>query len=88
MGATLATRRCRISRWVFQMVASWQKANFVEDQSGEMQRTVYVNMDETMIRLWQGGRRDLVKVEPFADRKLFSTGKSVAPSQSGGRIAP
>ena len=36
-----------------------------------MQRSVCLNMDETMIRLWQGGRRDLVKVEPFADRELF-----------------
>ena len=54
-----------------QMAASWQWANFVEDQSGEMQRTVYVNMDETMIRLWQGGRRDLVKIEPFAKRRVF-----------------
>ena len=24
-----------------------------------------------MIRLWQGGRRELVKLEPFAERKLF-----------------
>ena len=53
------------------MVASWQWANFVEDQRGEMQRTVYVNMDETMICLWQGGRRDLVKIVPLADRRLF-----------------
>ena len=28
-------------------------------------------MDETMIRLWQGGRRELVKVEPFTNRKYF-----------------
>ena len=33
-------------------------------------REKHVNMDETMIRLWQGGRRELVKLEPFADRKL------------------
>ena len=53
------------------MRASWKWANFVEAQRGDTQRTVYVNMDETMIRLWQGGQRALVKVEPFADRKLF-----------------
>ena len=34
-------------------------------------RVIYVNMDETMLRFWQGGRRELVKIEPFADRKLF-----------------
>ena len=54
-----------------QMRASWKWANFVEAQRGDAQRTVYVNMDETMISLWQGGRRALVKVEPFADRQLF-----------------
>ena len=53
------------------MRASWKLANFVEAQRGDAQRTVYVNMDETMISLWQGGRRALVKVEPFADRQLF-----------------
>ena len=32
---------------------------------------MHVNMDETMIRLRQGGRPELVKLKPFADRKLF-----------------
>ena len=32
---------------------------------------MHVNMDETMIRLRQGGRLELVKLKPFADRKLF-----------------
>ena len=59
------------NRWFSQMLASWKWANFVEDQRRDTQRTVYLNMDETMIRLWQGGRRALVKVEPFADRRLF-----------------
>ena len=53
------------------VLASWQWANFVEAQKGDTKRIVYVNMDETMIRLWQGGRREIVKVEPLADRKLF-----------------
>ena len=53
------------------VVASWQWANFVEAQKSATKRIVYVNMDETMIRLWQGGHREIVKVEPFANRKLF-----------------
>ena len=32
---------------------------------------MHVNMDETMIRLRQGGRLELVKLKPFADLKLF-----------------
>ena len=49
----------------------WQWANFVESQAGVTKRIVYVNMDETMIKLWQGGRRELVRIEPLADRKVF-----------------
>ena len=30
-----------------------------------------MNMDETMIKLWQGGRRELVRTDPLADRKVF-----------------
>ena len=67
MGALAAV----LVNWFSQMWASWKWANFVEAQRGDTQRTVYVNMDETVIRLWQGGQRALVKVEPFADRQLF-----------------
>ena len=53
------------------VVACWQWSNFVEAQQDSARRVIYVNMAETMIRLWQGGRRELVKVEPSADRKWF-----------------
>ena len=53
------------------MLACWQWANVVESQAGVTKRIVYVNMDETMIKLWQGGRRELVRIEPLADRKVF-----------------
>ena len=53
------------------MHASLQWANLVEAHVPARKRIIYVNMDETMLRLWQGGRRELVKIEPFADRKLF-----------------
>ena len=49
----------------------WQWSNFVESQQDTARRTVYVNMDETMFRLWQGGRHELVKFDPFAERKWF-----------------
>ena len=52
-----------------EVVACWQWLNFVESQQDTARRIVYVDMDETMIRHWQGGRRELVKFEPFADRK-------------------
>ena len=51
--------------------ACWQWTNFVESQQDTPRRIIHVSMDETMIRLWQGGRRELVKLEPFAERKLF-----------------
>ena len=51
--------------------ACWQWTNFVESQQDIPRRIIHVNMDETMIRLWQGGRLELVKLEPFAERKLF-----------------
>ena len=49
----------------------WQWANFVESQAGVTKRIVYVNMDETMIKLWQGGRRELVRTESLVDRKII-----------------
>ena len=54
-----------------EVVACWQWSNFVESQQDSARRVVYVNMDETMIRLWQGGLGELVKFESFADRKWF-----------------
>ena len=56
---------------VHKVLACWQWANFVESQQDLTQRVVYVNMDETMIRFWQGGRREFVKVEPLGERKWF-----------------
>ena len=52
-------------------MACWQWSNFVESQQDIAGRIVYVIMDEAMIRLWRGGRRGLVKLEPFAERKCF-----------------
>ena len=43
----------------------------MESQQDTPRRIMHVNMDETMIRLRQGGRPELVKLKPFADRKLF-----------------
>ena len=57
--------------WFRQVLACWQWSNFVESQRDTARRLIYINMDETMVRLWQGGRRELVKLEPFAERKLF-----------------
>ena len=51
--------------------ASWQWANFAETQLRASKEVIFINMDETMVSLWQGGRRNLVKVEPLANRKRF-----------------
>ena len=52
------------------MLACWQWANFVEAQCGPTRRVVYVNMDETAIRLWQGGRHELLHVPAWDARKI------------------
>ena len=38
-----------------EVLASWKWANFVEQQAQASNRVAYINMDETMVRLWQGG---------------------------------
>ena len=68
----LGSSLCRDARSaLWQAVASWQWDNFVEAHVPAVRRIVRVNMDETSIRLWQGGKRQLVKVERRVRRRLF-----------------